>query len=63
MEFFLNMNGRHIGTLNIYQAPVEGHDVIKRTWSGEHGTSWIKGEASFDSRETFQVGLCRGKIY
>lgn len=55
MEFFLYMMGGTIGTLNIYQAPVEGHDIVKRTWSGEHGAVWMKGEVSFDSREIFQI--------
>lgn len=55
MEFFLHMKGRDIGYLNIYQAPVEDHDIKKRSWSGEQGQDWFKEEVIFDSREPFQV--------
>ena len=57
MEFFVHMSGSDIEALNVYQAPVEGHDILKKSWSGHQGTEWFKGEVTFDSRETFQVGL------
>jgi len=49
------MYGDTIGKLNVYQAPVVGHDVIKKSLTVSQGDAWIREEITFDSDREFQV--------
>ena len=49
------MKGGDIGTINIYQAPVEGFAVKKFSLSRHQGSKWFKKQIQFDSDKEFQV--------
>lgn len=49
------MKGGNIGTINIYQAPVEGFAVKKFSLSTHQGSDWFKRQIQFDSDKEFQV--------
>ena len=49
------MKGRDIGTINIYQEPVEGFAVKKFSLSTHQGSEWFKRQIQFDSDKEFQV--------
>lgn len=49
------MKGGNIGTINIYQAPVEGFAVKKFSLSTHQGPDWFKRQIQFDSDKEFQV--------
>ncbi|XP_031569217.1 uncharacterized protein LOC116303758 isoform X3 [Actinia tenebrosa] len=55
MTFYVHMYGNNIGQLNIYQAPVIGHDTLKKFFKTSQGDAWLKEEVTFDSNEEFQI--------
>lgn len=55
MEIYIHMKGGNIGTINIYQAPVEGFAVKKFSLSTHQGSEWFKRQIQFDSDKEFQV--------
>lgn len=55
MEIYIHMKGGDIGTINIYQAPVEGFAVKKYSVSRHQGSEWFKRQIKFDSDKEFQV--------
>lgn len=55
MEIYIHMKGGNIGTINIYQAPVEGFAVKKFSLSTHQGSDWFKRQIQFDSDKEFQV--------
>ena len=55
MEIYIHMRGGNIGTINIYQAPVEGFAVKKFSLSTHQGSEWFKRQIQFDSDKEFQV--------
>ena len=55
MEIYIHMKGGDIGTINIYQAPVEGFAVKKFSVSRHQGSEWFKRQIQFDSDKEFQV--------
>ncbi|KAK3713138.1 hypothetical protein QZH41_010040 [Actinostola sp. cb2023] len=65
MTFYVHMYGRDIGRLNIYQAPVIGHDIVKEAFTKSQGNAWVKEEVIFDSDKEFQIILegVRGTNY
>ena len=55
MDIYIHMRGGDIGTINIYQAPVEGFAVKKFSLSNHQGSNWFKRQIQFDSDKEFQV--------
>jgi hypothetical protein len=55
MTFFAHMYGDHLGKLNIYQAPVIGHDIVKKFLKTSQGNVWKREDVVFDSDKEFQV--------
>ena len=52
------MKGRHIGSLNVYQATTYGRmDNLIWAKSGDQGKMWNKGRIALNSDTDFQVGL------
>ena len=56
VRFFYHMYGSHIGTLNIYTR-TSTTGVMNRVWtlSGDQGDQWIRGNATINVNQNFQV--------
>ena len=56
-SFWYNMNGRNIGTLNIYVKYSTGGNTSLWTLSGDHGDKWLNGQAPVVSNVKYQVSV------
>ena len=54
LTFWYNMNGRGIGSLNVYK---KENNVSERIWSrsGDHKNRWLHGSIQFQSAKSYQV--------
>ena len=55
MDLYIHMKGSDIGTLNIYQAPVDDFAIKKLSLSNQQGRNWFNKKIQFDSDTEFQV--------